>query len=44
LSAAEVSAETIALFAHERWRIENEGFNELCNAWNAAPTSTILPS
>ncbi len=35
LPAAEVSAETIAVFGHERWRIENEGFNELCNAWNA---------
>ena len=23
------------LFGHERWRIENEGFNELCNQWHA---------
>ena len=29
------NGETIAVFGHERWRIENEGFNELCNAWNA---------
>ena len=35
LPAAEVSCETIVLFGHERWRIENEGFNELCNAWHA---------
>ena len=35
LPAAEVSAQTVAVFGHERWRIENEGFNELCNAWNA---------
>jgi hypothetical protein len=35
LSAAEVSAETIVIFGHDRWRIENEGFNELCDAWNA---------
>ncbi len=35
LPATEVSAETIAVFGHERWRIENEGFNELCTAWNA---------
>ncbi len=35
LPAAEVPAQTITVFGHERWRIENEGFNELCNAWNA---------
>jgi hypothetical protein len=35
LPSAEVSAETIVVFGHERWRIENEGFNELCNAWHA---------
>lgn len=35
LPSAEVSAETIVLFGHERWRIENEGFNELCNEWHA---------
>ena len=29
------TADTIVVFGHERWRIENEGFNELCNAWNA---------
>lgn len=35
LSADEVSAETIMIFGHERWRIENEGFNELSNQWHA---------
>lgn len=35
LPAAVVACETIVLFGHERWRIENEGFNELCNAWHA---------
>jgi hypothetical protein len=25
----------IVLFGHERWRIENEGFNELSNQWHA---------
>ena len=35
LPAAEVTAETIVLFGHERWRIENEGFNELCTEWHA---------
>jgi hypothetical protein len=35
LPAAEVPAKTIVLFGHERWRIENEGFNELCNQWHA---------
>lgn len=35
LPVAEVPAETIVLFGHERWRIENEGFNELCNEWHA---------
>jgi hypothetical protein len=35
LPASEVTAETIVLFGHERWRIENEGFNELCNEWHA---------
>ena len=35
LPAAEVIAETIVIFGHERRRIENEGFNELCNEWPA---------
>ena len=30
-----MTAETIVLFGHERWRIENEGFNELCTEWHA---------
>ena len=30
-----MSCETLVVFGHERWRIENEGFNELCNAWHA---------
>jgi hypothetical protein len=35
LSANEVPTPTIVKFGHERWRIENEGFNELCNQWHA---------
>jgi hypothetical protein len=35
LSAAEVPTANVVLFGHERWRIENEGFNELCNQWHA---------
>jgi hypothetical protein len=35
LAADEVPTATVVLFGHERWRIENEGFNELCNQWHA---------
>jgi len=35
LPAAEVPTATVVHFGHERWRIENEGFNELCNQWHA---------
>jgi len=35
LSADELPTTTAVLFGHERWRIENEGFNELCNQWHA---------
>lgn len=28
-------AETIAAFGHDRWKIENEGFNELVTHWHA---------
>jgi hypothetical protein len=35
LSSNEVSIRNIVCFGHERWRIENEGFNELCNQWHA---------
>ena len=35
LPAAEVSTANVVCFGHERWRIENEGFNELCNQWHA---------
>lgn len=35
LTAAEVPTRNIVFFGHERWRIENEGFNELCNQWHA---------
>lgn len=35
LPADEVPVATVVLFGHERWRIENEGFNELCNQWHA---------
>jgi hypothetical protein len=34
LPAAEVPTATVVHFGHERWRIENEGFNELCNLWH----------
>lgn len=35
LPAAEVPTRNIVFFGHERWRIENEGFNELCVQWHA---------
>ena len=35
LPAAIVPTATVVHFGHERWRIENEGFNELCNQWHA---------
>ena len=35
LPAAEVPTTNIVCFGHERWRIENEAFNELCNQWHA---------
>jgi hypothetical protein len=47
LPASEVPTTTVVTFGHERWRIENEGFNELCNQWHANhyfhhhPTSII---
>jgi hypothetical protein len=33
--ASEVPTATIVCFGHERWRIENEAFNELSNQWHA---------
>ena len=35
LPADEVPTANIVCFGHERWRIENEAFNELCNQWHA---------
>jgi hypothetical protein len=35
LSAEEVPTRHVVLFGHERWRIENEGFNELGTYWHA---------
>jgi hypothetical protein len=35
LTANEVPTRNVVFFGHERWRIENEGFNELCNHWHA---------
>jgi hypothetical protein len=35
LSQDEVPTRHIVIFGHERWRIENEGFNELANYWHA---------
>lgn len=33
LSRREASTETIVFLGHARWRIENQGFNELCKFW-----------
>jgi hypothetical protein len=35
LPQAQADAATVARFGHERWRIENNAFNELVNQWNA---------
>ena len=35
LSPAEASAELLVRLGHARWDIENQGFNELANAWHA---------
>lgn len=35
LSKDEAPTRHVVLFGHERWRIENEGFNELANYWHA---------
>jgi len=35
LPSAEVPTANIVCFGHERWRIENEAFNELSNQWHA---------
>jgi hypothetical protein len=35
IPSTEVPTTDIVLFGHERWRIENEGFNELSNQWHA---------
>jgi hypothetical protein len=35
IPSSEVPTGDIVLFGHERWRIENEGFNELSNQWHA---------
>jgi len=35
LPSGEVPTRTIVRFGHERWRIENECFNELVNQWHA---------
>lgn len=35
LSQDEVPTRHVVLFGHERWRIENEGFNELSTYWHA---------
>lgn len=33
LPASQVSAETIARWGHQRWDLENRGFNELATSW-----------
>jgi hypothetical protein len=35
LAQDEVPTRHIVIFGHERWRIENEGFNELATYWHA---------
>lgn len=35
LAPDEARTEHVVFFGHERWRIENEGFNELGTYWNA---------
>jgi hypothetical protein len=34
LSATQASSRTIVGLGHSRWKIENEGFNEIVNAWH----------
>jgi len=34
LSRSQASTETIVGLGHARWRIENQGFNELCTFWH----------
>lgn len=34
-SEGRASSQAIAMLGHARWRIENEGFNELVNRWHA---------
>lgn len=34
LSQEQASTRTVVLLGHKRWGIENEGFNELVNAWH----------
>jgi hypothetical protein len=35
LPSAQTDAATVARLGHERWRIENNAFNELVNGWDA---------
>jgi hypothetical protein len=35
LAPSEASTEAVADMGHERWSIENQGFNELANRWHA---------
>ena len=35
IPSTQVSTADIVLFGHRRWKIENEGFNELSNMWHA---------
>ena len=35
IPAAELSTEMFVKFGHDRWKIENNGFNELVNEWHA---------
>ena len=35
LSLTQVPTDSVVRFGHARWQIENQGFNEIVNSWNA---------
>ena len=44
LPATQVPVERCVGFGHQRWDIENHGFNELVNGWHAAHVMTHNPN
>ncbi len=44
LPAAQVPVERCVGFGHQRWDIENHGFNELVNGWHADHVLTHHPT